>query len=97
VAVPFVKSMSPSARAQAAGAPVEANISKLQAGQMMTVEWRGKPVWIVRRTQETLDTLKTMDGLMSDPASAESDQPEKIHRVRSLLLHSMLKNWKRCF
>ena len=76
VAVPFVKSMSPSARAQAAGAPVEANISKLQAGQMMTVEWRGKPVWIVRRTQETLDTLKTMDGLMSDPASAESDQPE---------------------
>ena len=87
VAVPFVKSMSPSARAQAAGAPVEANISKLQAGQMMTVEWRGKPVWIVRRTQETLDTLKTMDGLMSDPASAESDQPEKIHRVRSLLLH----------
>ena len=76
VAVPFVKSMSPSARAQAAGAPVEANISKLQAGQMMTVEWRGKPVWIVRRTQETLNTLKTMDGLMSDPASAESDQPE---------------------
>jgi len=45
-------------------------------GQMLTVEWRGKPVWIVRRTQETLDTLKTLDGILSDPTSAESDQPE---------------------
>lgn len=76
VAVPFVKSMNPSARAQAAGAPVEANIGKLGPGQMMTVEWRGKPVWIVRRTQETLDTLKTFDDILRDPASDESDQPE---------------------
>ncbi len=76
VAVPFVKSMNPSARAQAAGAPVEANISKLEPGQMMTVEWRGKPVWIVRRTQETLDTLKTLENTLRDPASDESEQPE---------------------
>lgn len=76
VAVPFVKSMSPSARAQAAGAPVEADISKLEPGQMLTVEWRGKPVWIVRRTEETLNTLKTLDGTLRDPASNESLQPE---------------------
>ena len=76
VAVPFVKSMSPSARAQAAGAPVEADISKMEPGQMLTVEWRGKPVWIVRRTEETLNTLKTLDGILADPASNESDQPE---------------------
>ena len=75
VAVPFVKSMSPSARAQAAGAPVEADISKMEPGQMLTVEWRGKPVWVVRRTEETLNDLKALDGILSDPASAESDQP----------------------
>ena len=76
VAVPFVKSMSPSARAQAAGAPVEADISKMEPGQMLTVEWRGKPVWIVSRTEETLNTLKKLDGILADPASNESDQPE---------------------
>lgn len=76
VAVPFVKSMSPSARAQAAGAPVEADISKMQPGQMLTVEWRGKPVWIVRRTEETLNNLKTLDGALADPASNASEQPE---------------------
>ncbi len=76
VAVPFVKSMNPSARAQAAGAPVEADISKMEPGQMLTVEWRGKPVWIVRRTQEVLDNLKTLDGQLRDAASNESDQPE---------------------
>ncbi len=76
VAVPFVKSMSPSARAQAAGAPVEADISKMEPGQMLTVEWRGKPVWIVRRTEETLNNLKTLEGTLADPASNESEQPE---------------------
>ncbi len=75
VAVPFVKSMNPSARAQAAGAPVEADISKMEPGQMMTVEWRGKPVWIVRRTEETLDNLVALEGELRDPASDESDQP----------------------
>jgi ubiquinol-cytochrome c reductase iron-sulfur subunit len=73
--VPFVSSMQPSARAQAAGAPVEVDISKLEPGQMMTIEWRGKPVWIVRRTQETLDNLGTLDGQLRDPQSSVSTQP----------------------
>ena len=75
VAVPFVSSMQPSARAQAAGAPVEADISKLEPGQMMTVEWRGKPVWIVNRTKEVMDTLPSLDGKLRDPQSNESEQP----------------------
>lgn len=75
-AVPFVASMSPSERAKSAGAPVEADISKLAPGQMMTVEWRGKPVWIIRRTQEMLDSLKKTDELVSDPKSEKPHQPE---------------------
>ncbi|PWV61813.1 ubiquinol-cytochrome c reductase iron-sulfur subunit [Plasticicumulans acidivorans] len=75
VAVPFLKSWSPSERAQAAGAPVEADISKLDAGQIMTVEWRGKPVWVVRRTQAMLDALPTLDGMLRDPKSLEPQQP----------------------
>jgi ubiquinol-cytochrome c reductase iron-sulfur subunit len=73
--VPFVSSMQPSAKAQAAGAPVEVDISKLEPGQMMTVEWRGKPVWVVRRTQETIDNLSTLDGSLRDPKSEASAQP----------------------
>jgi ubiquinol-cytochrome c reductase iron-sulfur subunit len=75
VAVPFVSSMQPSARAQAAGAPVEADISKLEPGQMMTVEWRGKPVWIVNRTKAVLEALPSLDGKLRDPQSKESEQP----------------------
>jgi ubiquinol-cytochrome c reductase iron-sulfur subunit len=73
--VPFVSSMQPSAKARAAGAPVRADISKLQAGQMIRVKWRGKPVWIVKRTDAMLETLTELDGQVSDPASAESVQP----------------------
>ena len=73
-ATPFVLSMTPSARAKAAGAPVEVDISKLEVGQMLTVEWRGKPVWILRRTQEMLDKLATVDKLLADPASKVTDQ-----------------------
>jgi ubiquinol-cytochrome c reductase iron-sulfur subunit len=69
-ATPFVLSMTPSARARAAGAPVEVDISKLEPGQMMTVEWRGKPVWIVRRTKEMLDAIKASDDKVADPNSA---------------------------
>ena len=76
VAVPFISFMSPSARARAAGAPVRADISKLEPGQMIRVEYRGKPVWIVRRTQENLDTLKEMEPLLADAVSEISDQPE---------------------
>lgn len=74
--VPFVSSMNPSARAQAAGAPVEADVSKLEPGQMMTVEWRGKPVWIVRRTERNLKDLPSLNEQLSDPSSEMQQQPE---------------------
>jgi ubiquinol-cytochrome c reductase iron-sulfur subunit len=74
VAAPFVISMEPSARAQAAGAPVEADISKLEPGQMMTIEWRGKPVWIVRRTEQNLEDLPSNDPLLTDPNSDNTAQ-----------------------
>jgi ubiquinol-cytochrome c reductase iron-sulfur subunit len=69
VAVPFVSSFQPSERAKAAGAPVEVDISALQPGQKMTVEWRGKPVWVVRRTPEQLAALPKNDGQLADPKS----------------------------
>jgi len=74
VAVPFVASMLPSERAKAAGAPVEADISKLEPGELMRVEWRGKPVWIVRRTKEMLATLPALDKVVADPESKVADQ-----------------------
>lgn len=75
VAVPFVASWNPSAKAKAAGAPVKADISKLEPGQMIVVEWRGKPVYVVRRTEEALATLAKMEAQLRDPESAESVQP----------------------
>jgi ubiquinol-cytochrome c reductase iron-sulfur subunit len=75
VAVPFVASMEPSARAKAAGAPVEADFSKLEKGQMLRVKWRGKPVWLVSRTKEMLATLPELDSQLRDPKSDESEQP----------------------
>jgi len=73
-AVPFVESMSPSARAKAAGAPVEIDISKLQSGQMLREEWRGKPVWIIRRSQEMLDSLASVEKELLDPHSEVASQ-----------------------
>jgi len=73
-AAPFVMSMMPSARAKAAGAPVEVDISKIEPGQMLTIEWRGKPVWIVRRTPEMLASLKQVEPLLADPGSNVVDQ-----------------------
>ena len=69
VAVPFVASFAPSERAKAAGAPVQADISALRPGEKMTVEWRGKPVWVVRRTPEQVAALPKLDGLLADPFS----------------------------
>jgi len=69
VAVPFVSSFAPSERAKAAGAPVQADISGLRPGEKMTVEWRGKPVWIVRGTEEQLATLAKTEALLADPFS----------------------------
>ena len=74
-AVPFVSSMLPSERAKAAGAPVEVDISKLAPGQMMTVEWRGKPVWIINRTKEMLDGLAKIADQLADPKSDKKMQP----------------------
>lgn len=74
--VPFVKSMNPSAKAQAAGAPVEVDISKLESGQKINVEWRGKPVWVVKRTPEMLDALPSLDGTLADPKSEAPQQPD---------------------
>lgn len=75
VAVPFIKSWNPSAKAKAAGAPVEVNISKVEPGQLIRVEWRGKPVWVVRRTQEIVDGLPAIDAQLRDPDSVEPQQP----------------------
>lgn len=68
-AVPFVSSFQPSEKAKAAGAAVEVDISALNPGEKMTVEWRGKPVWIVKRTPEQLEILPTLDGQLADPKS----------------------------
>ena len=68
-AVPFVSSFQPSERAKAAGAAVEVDISALKPGEKMTVEWRGKPVWIVKRTPEQLATLSKVDPQLADPQS----------------------------
>jgi ubiquinol-cytochrome c reductase iron-sulfur subunit len=76
VAVPFLSSMQPSAKAKAAGAPVEADFSKLEPGQLLRVKWRGKPVWLVNRTDEMVNTLATLDDQVGDPASEQSTQPE---------------------
>ena len=74
--VPFVSSLLPSERAKAAGAPVEVDISKLGVGQMMTVEWRGKPVWIIHRSPAMLETLPKLRDAVADPdSSTESQQP----------------------
>ena len=78
-AVPFVASWNPSAKAEAAGAPVTVNVSKLEPGQQITVEWRGKPVWLIRRTAEMLESLKELNERVKDPESQEaSQQPEYI-------------------
>jgi len=74
VAVPFVKSMTPSERAKAAGAPVEVDISKLQPGTMMTAEWRGQPVWVINRTDEMTAELAKHHDQLSDPASEVTSQ-----------------------
>ena len=76
VAVPFLSSWSPSARARTAGAPVQADISKLEPGQQIIVKWRGKPVWVVRRDNKALETLPKVEGQLRDPKSEDSDQPE---------------------
>ena len=73
-AVPFILSMWPSEAAKAAGAPIEADLSQLKPGERMVVEWRGKPIWIVRRTPEMLNAVKQDDAKVADPQSKNEDQ-----------------------
>lgn len=73
-AVPFIKSWNPSARAKLAGAPVTADISALQEGQRLVLEWRGQPIWIVKRSKAILDVLPTLDDRLRDPKSGNADQ-----------------------
>ncbi|WP_301101325.1 ubiquinol-cytochrome c reductase iron-sulfur subunit [Propionivibrio sp.] len=74
--VPFLSSMLPSERAKAAGAPVEVDIASIAPGQMITVEWRGKPVWIFNRNQDMLDTLPKLEDAVADPKSEVKQQPD---------------------
>ncbi|MEA3133437.1 MAG: ubiquinol-cytochrome c reductase iron-sulfur subunit [Gammaproteobacteria bacterium] len=78
VAVPFLASWEPSARAKALGAPVEVDASKLEAGQMLKVVWRGQPVFIVRRSKAVIDQLGGHDDELADPKSLDSLQPDYI-------------------
>ena len=79
VAVPFVSTFQPSERAKAAGAAVEVDISAMKPGEKLTVEWRGKPVWIVKRTPEQLATLPKVDALLADPKSLR--KPDELTPV----------------
>jgi ubiquinol-cytochrome c reductase iron-sulfur subunit len=87
VAYPFLASWQPSARARALGAPVEVDVSKLEVGGLLKVEWRGSPIWILRRTPQMLETLTLPEvtSRLRDPASRQSEQPEyaqNVHRSR---------------
>jgi ubiquinol-cytochrome c reductase iron-sulfur subunit len=75
LAAPFVASFAPSERAKAAGAPVEVDISKVPPGEMIVVEWRGKPIWVLHRTPEMLESLKKVRDKLADPDSEKSVQP----------------------
>ena len=75
-AIPFVASMLPSERTKAAGAPIEVDISTIAPGELRVFEWRGKPVWVIRRTKEMVDSLKLAAARLTDPGSSASRQPE---------------------
>lgn len=89
-AVPFLASWRPSARAQALGAPVEVDISKLEPGSLIKVEWRGQAIYVVHRTPEMLATLAKLDGNLRDPQSLESEQPEYAQNPSRALKEEIL-------
>jgi ubiquinol-cytochrome c reductase iron-sulfur subunit len=80
-AYPFLASMAPSERAKAAGAPVEADVAGLRPGEMKTILWRGKPVWLLRRTQAMLAGLSDHNNLLADPNSSDSQQPRYCDNI----------------
>ena len=81
IAIPFVGSWNPSAKAKAAGAPVKADVGKLEPGQMVVVEWRGKPVYVMNRTESQLADLPSLNDTLKDPESLISTQPDYIHGI----------------
>ncbi len=81
LAIPFAGSMSPSEKAKAAGAPVEVDISKLESGQQLIVKWRGKPVWVIRRSRESLEMLADLNDRLLDPSSKNSQQPDYAQNI----------------
>lgn len=84
-AVPFVASLQPSERALALGEPVQADVSALEAGQLQTVAWRGKPVWLMRRSESMVRALQQHDSALADPLSKRSNQPQScVNSTRSL-------------
>lgn len=87
--VPFVSTFQPSERARAAGAAVEADISTLKPGEMMTVEWRGKPVWILRRSEEQLKALSSLDADLADPKSER--KPDELTPEYARNIHRSIK------
>lgn len=85
-AYPFLASWAPSAKAEAAGSPVEVDVGQLKPGEQMTVEWRGKPVWIVRRPKDALDRLSKIEDQLRDPDSLVDQQPKYAqNRYRSIV------------
>ena len=88
-AVPFIKSWNPSARARLAGAPVTADLTGLQEGQRLVLEWRGQPIWIVKRSQAILEALPTLDEYLRDPDSANPDQQPEYVREANPKLRSL--------
>ncbi|WP_150142816.1 ubiquinol-cytochrome c reductase iron-sulfur subunit, partial [Candidatus Enterovibrio escicola] len=81
VAVPFISSWNPSSKAKAEGAPIEVDISKVREGRLSRVVWQGKPVWVVRRSEQTLRELKEISGKLRDPDSLEPQQPKYITAI----------------
>ena len=90
IAVPFVGSWNPSAKAKAAGAPVKADIGKVEPGQMIVVEWRGKPVYVMNRTESQLEDLASLNDRLKDPDSLISKQPAYIHGIDRALRPALL-------
>ena len=90
IAVPFVGSWNPSAKAKAAGAPVKADIGKIEPGQMVVVEWRGKPVYVLHRTAEQLADLPALNDQLKDPDSENSVQPDYISGIDRAIRPALL-------
>ena len=86
VAKPFVASFFPSEKAKAAGAPIDIDVSKIEAGQLVTAGWRGKPIWVLNRTEQQLKDLPSLNGELVDPSSAAADQQPKYcqNELRSI-------------